>query len=157
MGQQKGLHRIIRLKLAENLSGQGTAGADGLGRLQPDQSGDIGQIGLPATPDDGVALAHQESVSRFQWRHRVCNRRRAVEPSNDGFPAPVHYVEQQPAIALAKFYRLEHREIGGHRNFASRVPGRQVQVGDHLISGMQRVHGKMDRALNEFVWTDLAE
>ncbi len=33
MGQQKGLSRIIRLKLAENLSGHGTAGADGLGRL----------------------------------------------------------------------------------------------------------------------------
>ena len=108
MGQQKGLYRIIRLKLAENLPGQGTAGADGLGRLQPDQSGDIGQIGLPATPDDGVALAHQKSVSRFQGRHRVCNRRRAVEPSNDGFPAPVHYVEQEPAIAVAKLGGLEH-------------------------------------------------
>jgi len=39
----------------------------------------------------------------------------------------------------------------------SRVSGRQVQIGDDLISGMQRVHGKMDRALNEFIWTDISE
>ena len=134
VGQQEHLGRFVALELAHDPAGQRPLRADGFRRVQSDQSGSGRHVGLPATPDHCVTTAHQVAVAGFQWRGGVIGSGNAVQ-AEGGLAAPIHYVEQNAAVAPVDVHRLEHGKVCRKLHAAGRIARRKFQVSDPLIAG----------------------
>ena len=135
---------------------RGAVGVNGVGDSAAEQAGGVGDVVLPAAPDQGVAGAHQVAVAgmREGFGGRIGG---AVEVFEGQFPAPVGDVQQQPAVAVVVVHGLEDAEIGGEFHQAGEVAGGEGDVGDNGVVGMFRVNGEMGEAVNALVGAHRAE
>ena len=156
VGQQEHVRWFVALELAHDPAGQRALGADGFRRVHSDEARRGRDVGLPAAPDDGVAPAHQVAVSGLQGRRGVVGGGNAVQ-AEGGFPAPVHHVEQNAAVAPVDVHRLEHGEIRRKFHLAVGVAGGEVQVGDPMVSRVRRVHRVMGGAFQQLIRPHVAE
>ena len=102
---------------------------------------------LPTAPDQGVTLAHQETVAGFQRRVRR-NVRRAVDVAQGQGLAAVQHVQQQPSVALSGVVRVEDAEVGVELHQPVGIARGQLDVGNGLVGRMKRVNGKVRRPVN---------
>ena len=109
---------------------------------------------LPATPHHCVALAHQEAIPGVQRRTRDGGTWGVIEhPQSQPIP-PVWHVEQEAMIATLGVNRPEDANIRGETHQAVVVTRGKVEVRDRLVEGMGRVHPKMRRSIELFIWTN---
>jgi len=81
-------------------------------RIEADKPATLGDIELPAEPDQGEALAHQEAVAKLCLRGRIDNRRRQIEIAQRILAPAVGDIEQRHAVAAGGLFRHERIEIG---------------------------------------------
>ena len=138
--QQEDVGRLIALELMQYAPGDGLAVRAERGRgAQPDEVGVVGDVALPAAPDDGVAFAHQKAVARFERRGGGEGAGGAVEAENR-LASAVDDVEDDAAAPALRIRRLEHLEIGGEADAPVGIAGRRLDVGYRLVGGMRRIH-----------------
>ena len=88
------LDRGIGLKGDGNLPGDGLPGrVEGLRDLDADEAGRGRHIVLPATPEHGIALAHEKAIPRVLTADGTVNIRQ------DGSVAAIDDVQEQPLVA----------------------------------------------------------
>ena len=103
--------RFVTLELVQNPRRQRTSvRPQRLRRFQSNQVWVIRHVRLPPAPNDGVALSHQKTVARFQWRSGFHRSGRTIE-SEDRLATAVHDVENQTAPTPIRVLGLEHLEV----------------------------------------------
>ena len=156
--EQEDVCRLVALELAQHTSREPAAvRVQRLGRAQADPVRVVFRnVGLPAAKDDGVPLAHQESVARMQWGARVHDAWRTVEPK-DRLASPVDYVEDDAAPSAVGIRGLEHFEVRREGHPSLGVARGQLYVGDGAVIGVKRVNREVGGALQMIVSSHVAE
>ena len=117
-------------------------------------------VALPSGVDDGVAQAHEESVSRIGGRDRVVDARpgeRVVEvPQGLLVPAVVDHVEDPPVPARHDG-RLEDEERRAELDVAARVARGLVEVDDHRVVRVARIDLEVRGAVEPLILADATE
>src|SRR5262249_49020720 len=86
---------FVGLELAENFSNQRCAGrAERFWCLQAHQTRDRRHIRLPATPDDRVAMAHQEAIAWIKGGGGIEGPWSAVKVRHHGLASTINHIEQ---------------------------------------------------------------
>ena len=111
VGEVLGLDLGIGLEGYDNPAGYGLAVFHRLRRMDAQQAGSVGDVVLPAAPDDGIALPHQEAVAGVQ-RRVWCDVGSAVDVAQGQGLASIQHVEQQAAITFGRVVRPQNAEIG---------------------------------------------
>ena len=145
--QQEYVGRLVALELVQDAPGERHAVCiEGLGGVHAHQVGIVRHVGLPATPDHGVAFAHQEAVSGFDGRAGIHGAGGAVEAENR-LASAVHHVEDDAAASLVRVGGMKHLEVGGEADAALGVARGKFYVGNCLVVGVQRVNREVGGAL----------
>ena len=137
-------------------AGDGLAVLLGLRSVDAKQARGVGYVVLPAAPDDGVALAHQEAVAGVQGRVRS-DVGGAVDVAQGQGLAPVEDVEEQAAVALGRVVGAQDAEVGGELDESLLIAGRELDVGDGLVGRMHGVDGEVGDAIDLGVGANVAE
>ena len=147
------LRRRRRGGLEGNDDGAGhrrTVGPECVGDAAPEQPRRVGNVVLPAAPDQAVAAAHQEPVARMRVGIGRAVRG-AVKIFQRQFPAPVRHVQQQPAVAVVVVHRLDDTKVGGEFHQAGGVARCQANIGDDCVVAVFRVNGEARRPVQLLV------
>ena len=110
VGQKLDLGWSIVLKGDHDSPGDRAGTVDRAGRPHAQDTGHAGSVVLPAAPDHGIPLAHQEAIARVQWIGRKHVRSAVEIPQRCGF-APVQDVQQHSSVAPLRVNRLHNPEI----------------------------------------------
>ena len=116
-----------------------------------------GEIALPAAPDHRVTAVHQKAVAGIARLDQFNRARRIVEKRKRNLAATVHYVIEEPAVAVGGDGRAQDFHIGRGLDQPQRIARRALDVGDDgvvRIAGRDR-HG--DARENAVVGADIAE
>ena len=113
------------------------------------------EVALPAGPDDGVALAHEEAVAGVGSLRQVGAA--AVVEAHGAAAAAIGELVEEAAVAAAEVDRLEDVEVGGELDEAGGVARREVEVDDGGQAGRRRVDGEVDLADQALVGARIAE
>jgi hypothetical protein len=110
---------------------------------------------LPATPDDRVALAHQEAVA---WIKRCCGIEgpwSTVKIRQDCLAPAIHHIEQEAAIPALGGEWLQHGEMGRKAYFARAITGCECNIRNGSVAGMKRIDCKVDQAFEPLIRTHI--
>jgi hypothetical protein len=146
------LHVGIGLESHGNLPYQWpTTSVNGLRDLHTDQSGSRRHIVLPATPDHGIALAHEKAIARVQMANRTVKIRqhRGITPIDD--------IQEQPVVAELGCDGLQQADICHALHQALRIPWGELQVSNPGVAGMVWVDRDMHRTLQELIGADITK
>ena len=126
--------------------------ADARGRRHVDRHQVVlpADVELPADPDQGEAVAHQEAVAEVRRRLGILCAP-AVEAGQDHLAAPVHDVDQCDAVAGRVGQRPQDVDIRRKGDLSARSGGNLVQIGHRPVPGMRRVQREVGRADDFFV------
>ena len=155
--EQLDLARNVGLEFHQELAGDRQASAPRLGDMDTHEPVDCRDVVLPAAPHHGVALPHQEPVANVQRGTGDGLSRRPIEHPHRQAVAPVGYLQQQTAIAALVVPRGENTNICGEMHEPVAVTRGQREVRDPLVKGMVRVDSKMGRAVELYVWANVAK
>ena len=81
-------------------------------RIDAHQSRALRCVELPADPQQGEALSHQESVAQLGVRARIDASSRVVEEAEHPLPAAIGHLVEHGAIASSDVLRLDQEKIG---------------------------------------------
>ena len=153
VGQKVSVDNRMRLESDRNLAGNRFAvRVQGFRNVDADQAGRTRRhVVLPAAPDYGVALAHQEAIARPQPLPG------AVEVGQYGGVAPVHHVKQDAVAAPRRVFGLQDAEVGDAVRAAGGIPGSQLQVGDDFVGRVVGVNCQVNQAVYLPIGAGLAE
>jgi hypothetical protein len=145
VGEIKHGDAFIGLELAEHFSNQRRAGwAERFWCLQAHQPRERGDICLPATPDDRVALAHQEAVAWIKSGCGIEGPWSTIKIRQDCLASAIHHIEQEAAIPALGEERLQHGEMGRKAYPTRDITGRQFDVRNGSVAGMKWIDYKVD-------------
>ena len=91
---------FISLELTEHFAYQWLAvRPERLGGLQAHQARHRRDVGLPATPDNRIAMAHQKAIAWVKWGRWVNGAWDTVEVCHDRLAPTIHHIAQQTTVA----------------------------------------------------------
>ena len=94
------------------------------------------QIGLPSTPNDGVALAHEEPVAGIFEGTRIVSRRGVVEKGDDPLATSIRGIVENLTVAPFHIHRFQNTEVAPVFDSASSVSRCFIQVDDDFIQAV---------------------
>ena len=94
-----------------------------------------GRVHLPAAPGHGIAAVHQEPVAGVTRAEGVAT----FVQAQDGVPAAIDKIVDQPAVALFRVHRLEDHEVHAVLDVALGIEGGAIQVEDAGVAGRARI------------------
>ena len=104
----------------------------------------IGYVPLPAKPEQGESVAHQESVAEVRLGRGGEAALGHVEVAEHPLAPAVVDLMQQGAPALFHEPGADQMEIGGHLDLPVGVSRRESDVGDDLVGVVFGIEGEMD-------------
>src|SRR5262249_33220546 len=115
------------------------------------------QIALPATPHDGVTLAHEKAVAGILDGAGIVALGRVVQECNDALAAAIGGIVENFSIAPGHVERFQNTEIAPVLDFAASVSRRFVQVDDDLVQPIFWIDLAVNLADKFFVGTSNGE
>ena len=106
----------------------------------------VGDIPLPAQPEQGEPPAQQEAVAEVRPGLRPEAALGHVEVGEEPLPPPVVHFEQQRSPPLRHDFRAEEVEVGGHLDLPVGVHRGEPEVRDDPVRRVLRVEGEVDDA-----------
>src|SRR5262245_29865643 len=99
VGEVEHRDTFIRLELTEYFANQRLAvRTEGRGGLQAHQARQRRDVGLPAAPDDRVALTHQKAIPRIHRGRWIGGPWSTVEVGHGPLLSTIHDIEEQPPV-----------------------------------------------------------
>ena len=92
VGEALDLRGGAELEAERDRSANRANGIDSGGRVETDQTRNLWDIVLPATPGNRKSLAHQEAVARLRWRGRDSSGRYVIEKPQRLWVSPVYSI-----------------------------------------------------------------
>src|SRR5215475_5122419 len=149
---------FIGLELAENFSNQRRAGwAERFRCLQAHQTRGRGHIRLPATPNDRVAMAHQEAVAWIKGGCGIEGPWSAVKVRHDCLASAINHIEQETAIPALGGQRLQYGKMSRKAHLPCDITGCEFDVRNDSVAGMQRIDGKVDHAFEPLIRPNISK
>jgi hypothetical protein len=103
---------------------------------------------LPAAPQNGVALAHEEAIPHVISLVSLGASRRIVECVEHQLPTPIDHIEEELA-ALLCLDRSQDMEVSGEVHQPIGAAFRSLNIGNHpgigIVRGNGEVHDPIDR------------
>jgi hypothetical protein len=156
VGEIKHGDAFIGLELAEHFSNQRRTGwTERFRCLQAHQTRDRGHICLPATPDDCVALAHQEAVAWIKWGCGIEGPWSTVKIRQDCLASAINHIEQEAAIPALGGEWLQHGEMGRKTYLTRAITRGEFNVRNSSVAGMKWVDCKVDQAFKPLIRTHI--
>ena len=107
----------------------------------------IGSIGhnvsIPTGPPNGIAFAHQKSVSGVSYRRWRPGHLGIIERPQCQLAASTVDIVKQTAVAFVRIGRLQQKVVRLELNASSGIPGSLFQITDSGISCRVWLNGKM--------------
>ena len=124
------------------------------GRVELEIFAAIGDIKFPANPGNGVALAHEKSVSEFLAWIRGSH---AVHKAQNSFSTAIRYLEQNGVVSFIHIFRFQEIEVGGKFDFPLCVSGCFIEIDNEAIVKVIRIHREIDAAEDFLVGSGQSE
>ena len=111
----------------------------------------VGNVPLPAQPEQRESVAHEEPVAEVRLGRRSEAPLGHVEVAEHPLPPTVVHLVQQGAPALLHHLRADQVEVGGHLHLPVGVPRRERDVRDDPVRVVFGIEGEMDDPDDRFV------